>query len=155
MSTTLRAAREALQAKLATINGTGGGYARLDLSASDKVKVGRFSAPWVTPPCACLFLSAETAEPVTTRSHDRRATFGVAVYLLVTATTPEDIEDAVEDVYEDLRRRFRTSSDRSLGDTVHDVELELADVIGPEETRSADLYLIGARVTLQFREATS
>ncbi len=151
MTATLRQVREALQGKVATINGTP--TYTIDLSGTDDVKVGRFIKPWATPPCACLFLATEKAEQGPTLvGHTRRPRFGLAVWLQVSGLSPESIEDVIEDAYEDVRRRFRAATDRTLGRLVIDVEISLDDVVGPEETGTTGLFCMLLAIVVQFDE---
>lgn len=150
MATSLTEIRTALAAKLALIGGTS--YT-LDLRGTDAVKVGLYQRPWITP-CACLYLLREAAEtgPLLT-SHTRSPSFGATIWTSTTGSDPAAKETAIEAAYEDVRRRFRTSSDRSLGGLAVDVEISLEDIIGPETGESAPS--IKVLFTVQYRETSS
>jgi hypothetical protein len=151
MSGKLRDVREKLQARLALI--TGSSYS-ISLAATDAVKIGRYPSPWKAPPCACLFLinDGTTPGPLLTR-RERSAKFGLVIWAPATSTDPETREDVLEDVYEDVTRRFRASVDRSLDGVSIDVVPSLEDVVGSESTDTASVLAAACAITVRYQEA--
>lgn len=151
MTATLRAIREAVETRLKAI--TGAGY-HVDLSTTDAVKVGRYLNPWKSLPCACLWLVKDQARPGPTLSgRSRVAEYGCLVWIAATAADPKTREGVVEDVHEDLMKRFRASADRSLGGIALDVMPGLTDFVGAEVAESADSCVVIASISVEYREA--
>lgn len=155
MTTTLRAVREGVQGKLAAINGTSGGYALLDLDGTDAVKVGHWTQPWLTTGhMACLWLLQDkrNAGP-TLCGKSQVATFGLLIWAPVTSDDPEVREDAIEDIWADLTKRFRAQTDRTLGGISIETELALDDHVGTDALSGSDRIIVACTVTCTFREA--
>jgi hypothetical protein len=147
---TLRQIREALQARLLLIKAPT--YTSVDLSGSDTLKVGRPSKAWKLP-CAALWVERDRATPGPTLSgRERTADFGLAVWMAATSEDPETREDLLEDVFEDIMKRFRASADRTLGGNAIDTTPSLDELVGAELEAGSQELLVRALFTIRYRE---
>ncbi len=154
MTTNLKAVREGIQARLLLIGSTG--YSFLDLRTAtnpDAVKVGHYVEPWKSGQQACLWLvRVERTTGPTLPGHSQKAIFGCLIWFPATADDPETKEDAIEDAWTDVTRRWRAQTDRTLGGIALDTDLTLDDLLGAEAAQAGTTCVLAVRFTATFRE---
>lgn len=117
MSTT-KAVRNAIVARLATINGAAGGYTYA-LDGTDQVRSGKYSRPpgAASAPFACVWtvgVEESSGPPLPDKS--QLGTFMVLAWVRASAKHPSARQDAAEDILDDIRAALR--ADPRLGGLV-------------------------------------
>ena len=108
--------REAIIARLATINGEAGGFT-ISLTGPSQVQGGKFARPPGKAPFACVWLQqiAEDIGPPMDRM-EQQGTWGILVWVTGSPKHPEDRQNKAEGALNDVRAALR--EDITFGDLV-------------------------------------